>query len=492
MKIFSADSIRSLDADTIRVLQIESHELMERAARVFSAWFRKHMRGSFRRILICCGTGNNGGDGLCIARHLWLAGHEVHVLVSGKPEDACSDDFRRNRERLLRMGFDKIHYGAEGKFPDPGPEGCIIDAIFGTGLNRAPSGEYAALIGSINSSEAFVISVDVPSGLYTDKPTESLSVQADITFAFEFPRLGFFFPENQVSVGTWIVESIGIPSSLQEEQTPLAVSITEKEVAPLLQIRGTFTHKGSFGHSLIIAGKAGMRGAAALCGLSCLVTGSGLVTYTADGEMLPFPELMTTAAEDCIREIRASTYQAIAIGPGLGKSMGQKQLLADVLNAATCPLVLDADALNILAETPDMCTMIPENSILTPHPKEFSRLFGVQKNWQDLLDTLRNKAVAMKCSILYKRAYTITATPEGNLFFNNSGNPGMATAGAGDVLTGMITGMLAQGYLPEEAAIAGVFLHGLAGDLAMHRKKGQNIIAGDLIDSIQEAYGLLM
>ncbi len=490
MKILSAEQIREADAATLAEQNIYSHDLMERAAVVFYNWFKKNIP-VFEKYSIVCGTGNNGGDGLCIARMLHADGFDVTVFITGDPDNA-SPDFKLNYTRLTKTGLQRIIPVNDSNTDQIADGDCIIDALFGSGLNRAPEGIFAQVITAMNNSGAFIISVDMPSGLFADRPTDGICTEADITFSFELPKLSFFFPENEKYTGQFIVRSIGLSSHYLQNAESRYTLITDKMIADCIRPRTTFSHKGSYGHALIIAGKPGMGGAANLCGLACLTAGAGRTTISNVDSETEFAELMSAPRDAIISHIKNDTFNAVAIGPGIGTDKIMTDLLFELLPAIQFPVVLDADALNILADNPALLQSVPAGSILTPHPKEFERLFGKYNTWDQLLSTLRKNGKKLNCYIVYKRAYTILCTPEEKMYFNSTGNAGMATAGSGDVLTGIITALLAQHYTPEEAACTGIFLHGLAGDIAHYETSGQNIITGDIIANVQKAFDILM
>lgn len=490
MKILSAQQIREADAFTIKEQQISSSELMERAAKVCSNWFILHFN-FFETIQIFCGVGNNGGDGLCIARHLLLNGKKVLVYVVGDLNKA-SDDFRINYSRLQKFGSENIKLFDPSQLLSIADCDCILDCIFGTGLNKSPEGIYESAIEHINKQSAFKIAVDMPSGLFADIPSNHICIEADITFSFEFPKLSFFFPENKKFTGEWIIKPIGLSQNFITHCETKFHFLTEENIDGIIQERKTFSHKGSYGHALIIAGSAGMSGAAQLCGLSCLTAGAGLVTISTDQILMEHPELMTISFQLIEEQIKNDKFNVLGIGPGLGMNTETSKLIKNILPIISYPIVVDADALNCLAENKLLLDLLPPNSILTPHPKEFERLFGSYNTWDELLSIITDSAKKYNCFIVYKRAYTLIVSPAGEIYFNSTGNAGMATAGSGDVLTGIITGLLAQKYSPSDAAILGVYLHGLSGDLALLETNGQNLIASDLILQIQNAFNLIL
>lgn len=484
MKVFAAAEIQKLDALTIAEENIDSAALMERAALVFSNWLQKKFPAS-TQFYFFCGTGNNGGDGLCAARHLFLKGYAVTIYLIGDSEKASKDHLiNLNRAVKFNLLLKKYPHDA---FPQISKTDIIVDAIFGSGLNRPPEGHFKELIQKINNSDCTKISIDVPSGFFCDEPTLSTCIKADHTFSFEFPKQGFFFPENNVYTGEWHIASIGLSNKGMAEITEAAQYIRSEDIQRILRPRQKFGHKGSYGHSLIFAGSPGMEGAAALSAKACLVTGSGLVTICSSTQQSFYPELMYLHDEDLHGTKTLEKYTASGAGPGLGTDESTVQKLKHFITELRNPLVLDADALNIISQHPALLDQLHPLSILTPHPKEFERLFGKTENSFDQLRKQKLMSAQYNCIIILKRAFTCITTPNGDCYFNSTGNPGMATGGSGDVLAGMVTAFIAQKYTPLESALAAVYLHGLAGDLALHNNGGQNIIASDILDFIQPA-----
>ncbi len=489
IKILPSDQIKALDAYTIAHESIASIDLMERACRAFCSWFGSHFDET-KRIGVVCGTGNNGGDGLGIARLLHDWGYSVRVwIVRGSVAESA--DFKINIDRLPNDVSVNLILSVpeENLFNETD---VLIDAVFGSGLSRPADGIYARVIEAINQSNATRVAVDIPSGLFADKPTVGVIVKAHFTVSFQLPKLAFFMPENYPYVGTWTTVDIGLSKEYIGRAETANFLLTKKYLKKILKTRSTFDHKGKFGHALLIAGSYGKMGAAVLASWGALRSGTGLLTvhcakkgYTILQSTIP--EAMVSADEDDdyftgVPPLNA--YQAIGVGPGIGTNSLVAKALAQLLGQAKQPLVLDADALNILAADPPLQEKIPAGSILTPHPGEFKRLAGPWENDFDRLERQRNLAVKLKCVIVLKGAYSSIATPAGDVFFNSTGNPGMAKGGSGDVLTGMLTALLARGYAPEEAAQLGCWVHGYAGDLAMHEMGAEGIIPSDLIEKI--------
>lgn len=497
MKILTLQQIRALDVYTIANEPIKSIDLMERAANAFVNWFIQQFPDTERTpVNIFCGLGNNGGDGLAIARLLNRKHYQVavYICVIGHEQ---SPDFVKNLKRLpSRRGLPTFTI-TEGTNLDSFEErAIIIDAIFGSGLNRPISGYWEKLIDQLNHLPNRVVAVDIPSGLFAEKHTPSIAIKADYTLSFELAKRAFFFPENHTNIGKIFIQPIGLNQTFIEQAPTNNYLITKSLAKSILKNRQKFDHKGTYGHALLLVGSLGKMGAAVLATKACLRSGVGLVTTHAPKcgytiLQISCPEAMASIdkAADYISKLpNLAAYKAIGIGCGIDQKAATKVALFDLLANSTQRVVLDADALNILATNPNQLANIPPNSILTPHPKEFERLFGKTDN-----DFARNelqvaKSKELNCILLLKGANTCIATPTGDCYFNTTGNPGMATGGSGDVLTGILTGLLAQGYSSKEATILGVYLHGLAGDVAVKAIGQESMIAGDLIDYLGNAF----
>ena len=493
IKILSAQQIRELDAYTIKHEPISSIHLMERACRAFCSWFTTHFDTRYT-VGIVCGTGNNGGDGLGIARMLleWNYSVTVWVVESAGHE---SLDFKTNLQRLK----EKIQIQSISKYYDKGLfVGCdvLIDALFGSGLSRPVEGLSAEVINCMNQADAIRIAVDIPSGLMADASSAGAIFRADHTVSFQLPKLAFFLPENYPYVGEWHVVEIGLSKvGLEQAQTKTHL-LTKKDVARLVKPQHKFDHKGNRGHALIIAGSYGKMGAAVLASRAALRTCVGLLTShvpTKGYEIIQtaVPEAMVSIdqADECFSTLPdMESYTAIGIGPGLGKDKKTVEALRVVLEKTNAPMVLDADALNIISENRELLVLLKPGIILTPHPKEFERLAGESKNDFERLDRQRAFAREHKVVLVVKGAHTTITSPEGDLFINNTGNPAMATGGSGDVLTGILTALVAQGYNAVDAAHLGVWLHGLAGDEARKKLGPHGLIASDFIDHLPVAF----
>jgi len=498
MKIFTCEQIREIDKETIANEPVASVDLMERASWQLYCWITSRFDRS-RRILVFAGPGNNGGDGLALARMLAQNNYPTEVFYV-QFTDTVSRDWKENRERLLQypeVTFNIIE--SVDQFPRVDRDDLIIDAIFGSGLKRKADGIAAEVIREINKCDCITISVDMPSGLFGEdnggNDPDSI-VKADYCLSFEFPRLAFMFPENSIFTGEWFVLHIGLDAhAVMNMNSPYRFT-QRPDVAPLLRIRKKFDHKGNYGHGLLIAGSAGKTGASILSAGAALRTGIGLLTcLVPNGNEIPIhsslPEAMIIKdkSPDIITEIsNTGAYSAVAAGPGLGTARETQNVLYRLFLESGKPLVIDADAINILAVNKDWFSHLHQEIILTPHLKEFERLAGKSVNGYARLKLQTAFSMQHKCIVILKGAHTSVAMPDGRVFFNSSGNPGMATAGSGDVLTGILLSLLAQGYHPEDAAVLGVYLHGLAGDIAAEESCMESIIASDIIKCIGKAF----
>lgn len=491
-KILTSAQTKLLDQFTIEHEPIASIDLMERACRAFVDWFVTKFRAT-EKIAVVCGTGNNGGDGLGIARMLceWSYPVEVFIIRGSSAETA---DFKINLERLpSKVKCIKVKESTQLDFSKTD---VIIDAIFGSGLSRPAEGIYAAVIESINQAKAIKVAVDIPSGLSADSHSTGPIVQAQFTVSFQLPKLAFFFPQYANNVGEWLVVDIGLSQTFLKEVEAHQYYVTEKSVKKLVRSRKRFSHKGNFGHALLIAGSKGKMGAAVLSARAAMRSGLGLLTVHAPAcgvQVLQtsVPEAMVEADsnENHFSSLLGSfDYETIGIGPGLGKRLDSAQAFSKLLKEYPHPMVIDADALNILSENRELLQLIPKGSILTPHPKEFERLVGAWANEFQRLEKQKELAAQLQSVIVLKGAFTSIADEKGNVYFNPTGNPGMATGGSGDVLTGILTGLMAQGYSSIDAAILGAYLHGLAGDLAAYEVGMHSMIASDLIQYLPSAF----
>ncbi len=497
MKILTAEQTQAWDHFTAKQESLKPGDLMNRAAQAFVRWFTAVYPDSNRPVWIVCGTGNNGGDGLAIARYLHSKFYSVRIHI-GHFTKKYSPDFEIMLKNLPPRGAVPVVWmEARAALPKPPVEAIVIDAIFGAGLNRPLDGNWQILAHHLNGLPNEKVAVDVPTGLFIDRPTAGTVVEANRTFSFETPKLAFFFPENAAKVGQWAFASIGLAPEFLEQVPPRNHFTTRELTRKLLKRRHPFDHKGTFGHALLLAGSLGKAGAAILATSGCLRSGAGLVSVQAAKAALgplqtALPEAMCLPDEheSWLSKPQPSfeKYDAVGIGPGIGTEVETLKVLENALKKAKCPLVLDADALNLLAAMPRLLKVLPQNAILTPHPKEFERLFGRTENSFERHELALSKARELGVFIVLKGAHTLVACPDGQSFFNSTGNPGMATGGSGDVLTGIITGLLAQRYDARSACVLGVFLHGLAGDFGAAEKSQESLVAGDIASFMGRAF----
>jgi ADP-dependent NAD(P)H-hydrate dehydratase / NAD(P)H-hydrate epimerase len=501
MKILPVDKIREADAYTIANEPIASIDLMERAASKCYKWLKKRVAKD-RPVKVFCGPGNNGGDGLAIARMMAQDHEKISVYIIAYT-DKFSTDFRVNYNRLKDADTILVAEVKDGdKLPAIADDDVVIDALFGSGLNRPADGFAAKVIRHINDSRALIVAIDVPSGLSCDGHTDEKAgpvVRADYTLTLQAPKLAFLFPENDARVGEWVVLDIGLHPGFFDNAVVKDHLVTKEIVSALLKPRTKFAHKGQFGHALLIAGGYGRMGAAVLASEACLRSGVGLLHAHTPARGVPViqatvPEAMVTLDpdEECFSTLPdLSPFTAIGIGPGIGFDEKTKRGLKLLIQNTSVPLVLDADALTILGENKTWISFVPKNSVFTPHPKEFERLVGKASDDFHRNRLQREFCVKYGVYLVLKGANTCICGPDGVCYFNTTGNPGMATGGSGDVLTGLILGLLAQHYNPLHACLLGVYIHGLAGDLAAKKKGLESLVAGDIIRRTGKAFTAL-
>ncbi len=499
MKIFTSAQIHELDKFTIENEPISSLDLMERAAKTLvNAFIGLYTPAS--PVVVFAGPGNNGGDALAMARLLAEKKYQVSVYlfnISGK----LSPDCAANKVRVQESKHIKNYIEVTEEFDPPRLEQdvVVIDGLFGSGLNKPLAGGFASLVKYINASPSEVVSIDVPSGLMTEDNNSNIRaniIRASTTLTLQQSKLAFLFSENQPFIGQLRILDIRLSQEgIEQIQTPYHI-IEEAEVSKLLIKRSPFAHKGQMGHALLIAGSYCMAGAAVLASRACLRSGAGKVSINSPKRNIPILQTAVPEAvilnnnEDTIfaEAIDTEDYDALGIGPGIGQSEQTAIALITQLRRSQCPIVADADALNILANHRAWIQQLPQGIILTPHVKEFDRLDGHSADSFERLSKARNLAIRLKGYILLKGHYTAICLPTGNVLFNPTGNAGMATAGSGDVLTGIITGLLARGYKAQEACILGAYLHGLAGDLAAQELGEESLIASDIISYLPRAF----
>ena len=497
MKILRAEQLKDVDNYTIKNEPISSIKLMERAAWTCTDWIKKNFLE--QKFYVFCGMGNNGGDGLAIARQLHDLGRITEIFIL-KTKIEGSPDFETNKKLAIELGIKTIEITSIEQLPALESNLILIDAILGSGLRGIVSDFLSDVIRTLNRSEAKKIAIDLPSGLFCDDNSNNQNeiIRADYTLSLHLPKLSLLLPEYADFVGHCEILPIGLNDDFIAIQNTDLYYTTSEELQPKLLHRSQHAHKGNFGHALIIAGMKGKMGAAVLAAKSCLRSGVGLLTVHIPNcgyqiMQISVPEAMVDCnpSEEVLTGKVNHTNKVIGVGPGIGTGETTAQFLYNLLLTCEKPLVIDADALNILAENKEWLIAVPKFSILTPHPKEFERLVGPWNSANEKLEKLKAFSAKYHICVVLKGAYTAIASPNGNIYFNSTGNPGMATGGSGDVLTGLITGLLAQSYSPLDAAKIGVYLHGLAGDLAAKKISEESIIASDINDHLGYAFKML-
>ncbi|WP_448702601.1 NAD(P)H-hydrate dehydratase [Mucilaginibacter sp. AW1-3] len=486
--LLTSQQIKQTDAYAIKHEPIASIDLMERAAKAFVECFVRHYPDKEKQIAVYCGTGNNGGDGLAVARLLHQAHYKNLNVKIARFSDKATDDFNANLQRLKAVEVTKI--STDDKLPDE-TAAILIDGLLGTGLNKPLTGAYKKLVSYLNDSDREVVAIDIPTGFIGDGelPENATVLKANLVITFQQPKINFLLPESAPYLDDFKVVDIGIKSEYIERQNSPYHLPGRADISAKLRPRKKFTHKGTYGHALIIAGQPETMGAALLCSSACAHTGAGLTTACIPESGLTalnasHPEVMAIVRKDHhLPKIDWAQFSAIAVGPGLGKHADALTLMQAAFTEFNKPMVIDADALNLVAQN-YLFKKIPANSILTPHMKEFDRLFGEHRSWWARIETLIAKAQEFKIYIVLKNQFTITGTPDGKVYFNPTGNPAMASGGMGDVLTGVIVSLLAQGYLPEDACLIGAYIHGMAGDDLALPDKLTTVLAGSLATHI--------
>lgn len=498
MKLFTCKQIAEIDQLTMKLEPISSLDLMERASGQVSEWII-HRTEIEKDIYIFAGPGNNGGDALAVARLLAWCNFRCTVWLADFGRELKSDvAFNLQRlESQNKVILKKIN--SVDDIPEIPANTVVVEGLFGSGLNQPLTGLAKSIVESINKSGAKVISIDIPAGLFGEDNSKndfSAIIRANHTLTFQFPKLSFLFPENDIFVGSWEVLPIGLHAEAILRTQSKYFNLNQTFISGILKKRAKFSHKGTYGHALLIAGCYGKMGAAILASKACLRAGAGLLTTHVPriGYQIiqnAVPEAMTSIdnSETIFTEIpELGPYSAIGIGPGIDKTFETQSALKNLLQAKPSKLVIDADALNILSENQDWYTLLPENAILTPHPKEFERLAGSSGDSFERLQKQVAFSMKYKVIVVFKGAHSCISVPDGTVFFNSTGNPGMATAGSGDVLTGIILGLLAQDYTAEEAATIAVYLHGMAGDIAAEKYSMHSLISSDIIEKLGAAF----
>ncbi len=499
LSLLISSQIREADAYTIAHEPIASIDLMERAAKTFISWFINHFPDKKRTIAVYCGTGNNGGDGLAIARMLKVHEYQQVNVKIASFSSKSSDDFNTNLHRLIPSGISIKEIKPREELPDENSN-IIIDALLGTGLNKPLTGDYERLVNYLNSLHKTVVAVDVPTGFFCEGEIDSDApvLKADLVITFQQPKINFLLPESAPYIHCWEAVNIGINEGFIRSLDSPYQLVEEKDIRQRLKPRHRFSNKGTYGHALIVAGQPETMGAALLCSSACAYTGAGLTTACVPQSGLTAlnshqPEVMAIVRKEKEQvEIEWEKFTAIAVGPGLGKEKDTLTLFTHLLKGYDKPIVIDADALNLLAVHHGLWKYVPADSIITPHVKEFDRLFGEHKNWWQRLQTAVEMAKEHKIYIVLKNDYTISVTPDGKLFFNSTSNAAMASGGMGDVLTGILAALLAQKYSSEDACIIGNYIHGKAGDELALPNRMHVVLPGRLILQLPVTMAKLM
>ena len=499
MKIFTSAQIHELDKYTIEKEPIESLQLMERAAKVVTRAIMDRWP-STTPVVVFAGPGNNGGDALAVSRLLAEQDYQVNVYLFN-PHNNLSPDCVANKRRLQESRRVQQFTEVTQEFDPPQLDRgmLVVDGLFGSGLNKPLLGGFASLVKYINASAAQVASIDVPSGLMTEDNNYNVRaniIRATVTLTLQLPKLSFFFPENQIYIGQLRVLDIRLSQEGMKKMDAQYTLVEENQMRSMLMPRPAFAHKGQMGHALIISGSYCMAGAAVLTAKACLRAGVGKVTVNSPRCNIPVlqmsvPEaIVQTGTEETLfsEAVDSEDFDALGIGPGLGRSEQTAVALITQLRNTHCPIVVDADAINILSNHPAWLQQLPKGIIMTPHVKEFDRLMGHSVDSYERLLKARQLAERLQGYVIIKGHYTAICMPDGHIAFNSTGNAGMATAGSGDVLTGIITGLLARGYKAPEACQLGVYLHGLAGDLAANDLGEESLVAGDIISYLPQAF----
>lgn len=500
MKIFTGTQIKELDKYTMEHEPISSIDLMERAARAITDAITREWRQD-TRVVVFAGPGNNGGDALAVARMLASRGYSVDTYlfnVSGHLSDDCAANKKRLEKDPKKFRLKEITVDFDPPALEKGM--LVVDGLFGSGLKKPLAGGFAALVKYINQSEATVVSIDMPSGLMTEDNTYNVRqniIRADLTLTLQQKKLSMMFAENQKNIGQLAILNISLSQEYIDQTHAQYTTSEREELAERMLPRDEFAHKGSMGHALLVAGSHGMAGAAILAARACMRSGAGKTTVLTPQAnclalQLGVPEAIVRLDKDNERfttPVETEPYDAMAIGPGLGTEEDTAIAMIAQMRRAQCPMVADADALNMLGSHRAWMQQLPEGMILTPHPRELERLCGnTMAGDYERLSAARDLAERLEAYVILKGHYSALCTPDGDVTFNTTGNAGMATAGSGDVLTGLITGLLARGYDQRQACLLGMHLHGLAGDLAARELGEESLVAGDIVKCLPKAF----
>lgn len=503
MKIFSTENIRKIDRVTIEDEGVSSQELIRRVAEGVTGEIVGRWSPS-TPVVIFAGSGNNGADALVVGRLLLEAGFYPRILLFNFKGNSLSRDCDQAKRDLLATGYKGlVEIIDRAELPSLTPDHLVIDGLFGSGLRDPLEGGFMMLARVISESGATVISIDVPSGLFGDWNARVIGrnvVHATLTMAVQFPRLSFLLGDNAELVGRWKVIDIGLSSRAIMETPTKYFYVERDEVRAVLKPRKQFSSKADYGHALLFAGCYGMAGAAVMAARGALRSGVGKLTVHSARATFPVLQSQVPEAlfspdrqEYVISDMSARfSCTAIGVGSGIGTNDATRGAFETLIKSYKRPLVIDADALNAIAQNQTLLDHIAPGSILTPHAGEFDRIFGTQTSDEGRLLKAIEVSHRYKLLIVLKGRYTATVRPDGKVFFNSSGTPAMATAGSGDVLTGIITSLLAQGYKPETASVAGVYIHGLAGEIAAETEGEYGTTAMDIASCVGRAIKSVM
>lgn len=505
IKILSTAQISEIDKRTILEKPISSSDLMLSAARAcVDKLFELY--GLPKKVLILCGPGNNGGDGLAIACLLAIKNVKVCcVLIASEKYSEDNSFYQKECQKIQAEKLNSFRFihaqniNFSAYFNDD--YDYVIDALFGNGLKKPLGGHYEELVKLINASKYPLIAIDTPSGLFAESamPDKSIAVKASHTLSFHFPKLSFLFVEGYYFTGYWHLLNIGLLSSVVHEQACKYFLMNAEAISSMLKSRAKFSHKGVFGHALLFAGSNTMPGAAVIAAKACLRSGVGKLSCYSTSDVL---KVVNYSTPECMNIVSANekyisglpdtfNFDAIGIGPGIGKADETIQSLKLLIQQYRGKLVVDADAINILADNPTWLSFLPSHTILTPHLGELTRLVGKCENSFDTLEKAKAFSFKYNCILLVKSANSYLITPAGNVYFNSTGNPGMATGGSGDALTGIILGLLSCGYEPIQAALISMFTHGLAADLALENQSVESLLPYDVIENLGKAFNAM-
>jgi len=492
LKVLSSKNLKSLDLKTIENQNISSLILMRRACDSFITWFLSQFSKS-NKIQIFCGFGNNGGDALLISNILYDIGYNIKVYFLNHQKKISNNCLIQLNNLNDKIPVQDINENIISKIKD---SEIIIDGLFGYGLSRKLENPCIGLVKHLNNLKGKKISIDIPSGISSDKVIGDVFFKSDYTFTFQTPKLSFFFPEYINLIGKVIIRDIGLDKDILDKLSPLASLIEKNDIRKKMINRSLISHKGTFGHGLIISGSKGKMGACIMSCKASLKSGIGLLSVYVPkvGESIiqtSLPEAMTITDinNNHISTIpKLEVFNSIGIGPGIGLHKDTEKAIVKLIKNSKIPLVIDADAINIISRNKNILKFLPKNSILTPHPKEFKRLAGTYKDSNQRIKLQKKLSRKFKLNILIKGPFSMMTDIDGNLFINTTGNPGMATGGSGDVLTGIITGLIGRGYNSFNAMIMGVYIHGLSGDISKKNLGEESLIATDLIDNLPKAF----